>query len=47
MKSLWTPTLAWLAAAVAAFLLALANPDGMGLSASDDLFGSQGATLPR
>jgi len=47
MKPLWTQTLVWLAAVAAAFLLALANPDGLGFSASDDLFGSQGATVPR
>lgn len=32
MKPLWPHTLAWLAAALAAFLLAMATPDGMGLS---------------
>ncbi|MDB5956170.1 hypothetical protein [Ramlibacter sp.] len=32
MKPLWTQTLAWLAAAVAAILLALATPDGVGVS---------------
>jgi hypothetical protein len=30
MKPLWTQTLAWIAAAVAAVLLALAYPDGVG-----------------
>ena len=32
MKPLWTQTLAWIAAAVAALLLALALPDGVGFS---------------
>ena len=31
MKPLWTHTLVWLAAALAAILLALANPDGLGI----------------
>jgi hypothetical protein len=31
MKPLWTQTLAWLAAALAAILLALATPDGVGV----------------
>jgi hypothetical protein len=30
MKPLWTQTLAWIAAAVAALLLALSIPDGVG-----------------
>ena len=47
MKPLWTQTLVWLAAVVAAFLLALANTEELGFSASDDVFGSQGATVPR
>ncbi|HEX2544450.1 MAG TPA: hypothetical protein VHL79_06210 [Ramlibacter sp.] len=31
MKPLWAQTLAWIAAALAAVLLAMANPDNMGL----------------
>jgi hypothetical protein len=31
MKPLWTQTLAWLAAVLAAVLLALATPDGVGV----------------
>ena len=31
MKPLWTQTLAWLAAALAAILLAMATPDGVGV----------------
>ncbi len=31
MKPLWTQTLAWLVAALAAILLALATPDGVGV----------------
>ena len=45
MKPLWTQTLAWLAAVLAAVLLALANPDGLGLHL-DGVF-SHGATAPR
>jgi hypothetical protein len=43
MKSLWAQTLAWLAAAVVAFLLALASPDGPHIP--PDL--PHGATTPR
>jgi len=43
MKSLWTQTLAWLAAAAVAFLLALASPDGPNIP--PDL--PHGATAPR
>ena len=45
MKPLWTQTLAWIAAVIAAVLLALANPDGLGFH--NDFFSSQGATVPR
>lgn len=45
MKPLWTQTLAWIAAVLAAFLLALANPDGLGFN--QDLFSSHGAGTPR
>lgn len=45
MKPLWTQTLAWIAAALAAFLLALAGPDGV--SFPEDLFSSHGAGTPR
>jgi hypothetical protein len=43
MKTL-TPTLAWLAAAAVAVLLALAGPDGWGPT---DLVVPHGATAPR
>jgi hypothetical protein len=46
MKPLWTPTLAWIAAALAALFLALANLDGLGFSFDNPLF-SHGATAPR
>lgn len=46
MKPLWTQTLTWLAAVVAAILLALASPDGMGFLGIDVL-GPQGAAAPR
>jgi hypothetical protein len=46
MKPLWTQTLAWIAAALAAVLLALANLDGLGISFDESLF-SHGATAPR
>jgi hypothetical protein len=45
MKPLWTPTLAWLAAVVAAVLLALASPGG--LSFLFDIDPPYGATTPR
>ena len=49
MKRLWTQTLAWIAAALAALLLALAAPEGLGRSASgfepSEL--SRGALTPR
>jgi hypothetical protein len=35
MKPLWPHTLAWLAAALAAILLAMATPDGVGISLFD------------
>lgn len=46
MKPLWTQTIAWIAAAIAALLLALANPDGLGFSGSD-VYRPQGAMMPR
>ena len=45
MKPLWTQTLAWIAAVLAAVLLALANPDGLGLHPDGGV--SQGASAPR
>ena len=45
MKPLWTQTLAWIAAVLAAVLLALANPDGLGLHLDGGC--SQGASAPR
>jgi hypothetical protein len=47
MKPLWAQTLAWIAAVLAAFLLALANPDGLGISFDHELFAPQGANTPR
>jgi hypothetical protein len=46
MKPLWTQTIAWIAAAIAAFLLALANPDGLGFF-SGDAYRPQGGSTPR
>ena len=46
MKPLWTKTLVWLAAVLAAILLALANPDGLGYT-SGDAIRPQGASMPR
>ncbi len=48
MKPLWTQTLAWIAAVLAALLFALAVPESLGVGA----FGfeadmPQGAALPR
>ena len=39
----WTQTLWWIAAVIAAFLLALASPDGFG----PDAYRPQGAMAPR
>ena len=47
MKPTWIHTLAWLAAVVAAVLLALANPDGLGYSVGGDFVRPQGAMAPR
>ena len=46
MKPLWIQTAVWIAAVIAAVLLALANPDGLGLSNSDS-YRPQGASMPR
>jgi hypothetical protein len=46
MKPLWTPTLLWLAAAVAAFLLALASPDTVERDAGHTAFPAP-AVAPR
>lgn len=43
MKPLWTQTLAWLAAALAAFLMAVAVPDPADLAPEH----SHGAAAPR
>lgn len=48
MKPLWTQTLAWIAAAVVALLLALAAPENLGLGATGfDPHLSHGAAAPR
>ena len=46
MKPLWLQTAVWIAAVIAAVLLALANPDGLGLS-TGDAYRPQGASMPR
>lgn len=46
MKPVWTQMLAWIAAVLVAVLLALANPDGMGIHLLPDLF-PQGSETPR
>lgn len=46
MKPLWMQTAAWIAAVIAALLLAFANPEGLGFSA-DDAPRPQGAIMPR
>jgi hypothetical protein len=45
MKPLWTQTLAWLVAVVAAVLLAFASPAGLGVLFEADA--SHGAGTPR
>lgn len=45
MKPLWTPTLAWIAAALAAFLLAMGLPESSGFGL--ELLFSHGAGAPR
>jgi hypothetical protein len=47
MKPLWTQTLVWIVAVVAAILLALANPDGLGFFTGDAAYRPQGAMAPR
>lgn len=46
MKPLWTQTLAWIAAVLAAFLLALSLPELLNFSPFHAEF-PQGATAPR
>ena len=46
MKPLWTQTIAWIVAAIAAFLLALATPGGIPQLFDNDAY-SHGATAPR
>ena len=46
MKPLWTQTIAWVVAAVAAFLLAHASPGGLTQLFDNDDF-SHGALAPR
>jgi len=47
MKPLWVQTLAWIAAVVAAVLLAMANPDGLGFSSDGQTYRPHGAMAPR
>lgn len=46
MKPLWVQTAVWIAAVIAAVLLALANPDGLGLSGGE-AYRPQGGSTPR
>ena len=46
MKPLWTQTIVWIAAVLAALLAALANPDGLGF-ANGDAYRPQGGMTPR
>ena len=46
MKPLWIQTAVWIAAVIAAVLLALANPDQLGFS-SGEAYRPQGAVTPR
>jgi hypothetical protein len=46
MKPLWTPTLVWIAAVLAATLFALASPGGFSFLFDNELF-SHGAIAPR
>ncbi len=46
MKPVWSQTLAWIAAVLAAFLFALASPGGFSLLFDHDLF-SHGSSAPR
>ena len=46
MKPLWAQTVAWIAAVLAALLLALASPDGLGFSSGDN-YRPQGGMMPR
>lgn len=47
MKPLWTKTIAWIAAVVAAFLLALANPVGLGFFPDSHAVRPHGGITPR
>jgi hypothetical protein len=47
MKPLWTQTLAWIAAVVAAILLALVYPDSVGLPFWDGGSHTHGPINPR
>jgi hypothetical protein len=47
MKPLWLQTLAWIAAVVAAVLLAMANPEGLGFSTDGETYRPHGGITPR
>jgi len=47
MKPLWTQTLAWMAAVLAAILLALAGPESGPAGLAPDLLLPHGASTPR
>ena len=47
MKPLWTQTIAWIAAVVAAILLAFANPVGLGFFPDGHAFRPHGGIMPR
>jgi hypothetical protein len=46
MKPLWTQTLVWIAAVLAAVVLAFASPDGLGFGMGGD-YRPQGGMAPR
>jgi hypothetical protein len=47
MKPLWTQTIAWIAAVVAAVLLAFANPVGLGFFTDGHAYRPHGGITPR
>jgi hypothetical protein len=47
MKRIWTKTMAWIAAVIAAVLLALANPVGLGFFTDGHAYRPHGAIAPR
>ena len=48
MKGIWTKTMAWIAAVIAAILLAFANPVGLGFFTDDShVYRPHGGIAPR